>query len=80
MTEALKSAMVNTALAKIAAATQVASARGEAVMDADMAQKTHSGTRHLFNSRVESYHNACVDLHQACWEWLCLVNEEKPKP
>ena len=74
MDEATRDAKVNAALAKIAEATQVACGRQDSLKTAIVNRK-RSGM-FLVDARKELYHNALVDLHQACWEYLFLVNQK----
>jgi hypothetical protein len=64
--------VVQAALDKITAASQVASGRQEAF-------KTAQSSKDLFLTLAgrERYHDALVELHQTVWEWLFLTTDPK---
>ena len=62
------------ALAKIAAATQVASGRQDTLQAA--VDDWSRSEQFLIDALKEEYHSALVNLHLATVEWMFLVNQK----
>ena len=75
MDEATRDAKVNAALAKIAEATQVACGRKDSLTEA-AAARSDPAMALVINCRAALYHDACVELHQVCWEYVFLVSQK----